>query len=104
MSAFPIKDLIKGAAGIVGFDSAGTVTIELAAEEKGVKYTRRYRLSAVAPPCSATAEQRAESGPYDLIVEDVGAAKKESDNDAINVSGSIKLPKPKGSKTADEKK
>ena len=100
----PIKDLIKGAAGIVGFDAAGTVTIELVTEEKGVKYTRRYRLSALSPPCSATAEQRTESGPYDLIVEDVGATKKEADDDSINVSGSIKLPKPKGSKAADEKK
>ena len=101
---FPIKDLIKGAAGIVGFDSGGTVTVELSTEEKGVKYTRRYRLSAVTPPCNATADQRTESGPYDLIVEDVGAAKKESDDDSISVSGSIKLPKPKGSKAAAEKK
>ncbi|HZQ25195.1 MAG TPA: hypothetical protein VFA89_20580 [Terriglobales bacterium] len=101
---FPIKELIKGAAGIVGFDAAGTVIIELAIEEKGVKFTRRYRIKDLAPPCTATAAQRTESGPYDLIVEDVGAAKKESDDDSISVSGSIKLPKAKGSKGADEKK
>lgn len=103
---FPIKELIKGAAGIVGFDAAGTVTIELGIEEKGVKYIRRYRITGLNPPCVASEEQRTESGLYDLTVEDVTAAKKESDEDSISVSGSIKLPKQEASKSAttDQKK
>lgn len=103
---FPIKELIKGAAGIVGFDAAGTVTIELGIEEKGVKYIRRYRITGLNPPCVASEEQRTESGLYDLTVEDVTAAKKESDEDSISVSSSIKLPKQKASKSAttDQKK
>jgi hypothetical protein len=101
---FPVKELIKGAAGIVGFDSAGTVTVELGVEEKGIKYIRRHRIENLSPPCAATEEQRKESGVYDLTVEDVTSAKKESDEDSINVSGSIKLPKEKAPKATTEQK
>jgi hypothetical protein len=94
---FPVKELIKSAAGIVAFDG-GPATLELAIEEKGVKYTRRYRIDKLNPPCVATDEQRKEAGAYDLTVEDVTGTKKESEEDSIIVSGSIKMPKQKASK------
>lgn len=95
LGLIPTTDLIKSAAGIVGFDGAGTFTIELAIQEKGVKFTRTYWLKDTFPPCSVDAEARREVGPYDLTVEELGAEKKSSDEDAIKVNGTIQLPKPK---------
>jgi len=114
LGALPIADLIKTAAGAgvaANFVSAApaTVTIQAVVEPRALKIT--YSQNAAFTGGCADLKEFDSAKPTGVLIEDSGtqAPKEKADENAINVSGKITLPKSastggdKGGSTKDDK-
>jgi hypothetical protein len=115
LDLFPVKDIVKSAAGLGGTaakamlaagipaDTTGTYKFDLATTVKVYRHTHTAQINAGPPPCIPSTCDVIGSVPgdtcpvttYNLTVEEVSQAadKKNTDANAISVTGTIKLPK-----------